>query len=227
MKNKIKVILTVLLVTLIVFGCKNGKSDSSAMEENFNKDASYALGMDFGSNIKQSLDMNGIYPNIDELLKGFRDSLTGKDTRYNPDEAIEIIETAFYGMAVQKETTFLAENSKKPGIRITPSGLQYEIINQTEGPKPSATDTVTVHYEGRLIDGTVFDSSYDREEPAEFPVDRVIPGWTEGIQLMSIGSRFIFYVPSELGYGPGGWGPIPPYAALIFTVELLDIKAGE
>jgi FKBP-type peptidyl-prolyl cis-trans isomerase FkpA len=227
MKNKINVILTLLLVALLCWSCKNGKSISSPAEENFDKDASYALGMDFGLNIKQSLDMNDIYPNIDELMKGFRDSLTGKDTRFNPDEAIDIIETAFYGMAIQRENTFLAENSKKPGINITPSGLQYEIIKQTEGPKPLATDIVTVHYEGRLIDGTVFDSSYDRREPTEFPVNEVIPGWTEGLQLMSIGSSFLFYIPSELGYGPSGYGPIPPYAALIFTVELLDINHGE
>lgn len=227
MKNKIKLILTLLLVALLCWGCKNGKSNSSSGEENFDKDASYALGMDFGSNIKQSLDMNGIYPNIDELMKGFRDSLTGGETRFAGDEAINLIETAFYGMAIQKETDFLAENSKKPGIIITPSGLQYEIIKQADGPKPSVTDIVTVHYEGRLIDGTVFDSSYDRREPTEFPLNVVISGWTEGIQLMSIGSSFIFYIPSELGYGPSGYGPIPPYAALIFTVELLDIKHGE
>jgi FKBP-type peptidyl-prolyl cis-trans isomerase len=222
MKNKYKIVLTVLLAALAIWGCKNGKSNSVA-EENFNKDASYALGMDFGSNIKQSLDMNGIYPNIDELLKGFRDSLTG-DMRFGSDEAIDLIETAFYEIAIQRENTFLAENSKKPGIKITPSGLQYEIITQTEGPKPAITDIVTVHYEGRLVDGSVFDSSYDRREPTEFPVNAVIPGWTEGLQLMSVGSNYIFYIPSELGYGPSGYGPIPPYAALIFMVELLDIN---
>jgi FKBP-type peptidyl-prolyl cis-trans isomerase FkpA len=182
--------------------------------------------MDFGSNIKGSLEMNGIYPNIDELMKGFKDSLTG-NTRFDSYEAIDLIEAAFYEIAVQREITFLAENSRKPGVRITPSGLQYEVLYQTEGPKPAITDIVTVNYEGRLIDGNVFDSSYDRGQPAEFPVDKVISGWTEGLQLMSIGSSYIFYVPSELGYGPGGYGPIPPYAALIFTVELLDIKHWE
>jgi FKBP-type peptidyl-prolyl cis-trans isomerase len=226
MIKKYTLVLTFLLVALIVWGCKNDKSDSSVAEENFDKDASYALGMDFGSNIKASLEMNGIYPNIDELMKGFKDSLTGANTRFDSNSAIDMIETAFYDIAIQKEVTFLAENSRKPGVRITPSGLQYEIINQTEGPKPSIDDIVTVHYEGRLIDGTVFDSSYDGY-PAEFPVGKVISGWTEGLQLMSIGSSFIFYVPSELGYGPSGYGPIPPYAALIFTVELLDIKHGE
>jgi FKBP-type peptidyl-prolyl cis-trans isomerase len=127
---------------------------------------------------------------------------------------------------MQREVTFLAENSRKPGVSITPSGLQYEIIHQTEGPKPSATDMVTVHYEGRLIDGSIFDSSYERGEPAEFFLNEVIPGWTEGLQLMSEGSFYILYVPSELGYGQRGYGPIPPYSALIFTVELIEIKRG-
>jgi FKBP-type peptidyl-prolyl cis-trans isomerase FkpA len=225
MKNKYKLFLTVLFIILTVWSCKNDKSVSSKTEENFNKDASYALGMDFGSSIKESLEMNGIFPNIDELLIGFKDSLTG-NSRFNGDEAIEIIENAFYEIAMKRENTFLAENSKKPGVKITSSGLQYEIINQTEGPRPTITDSVTVHYEGRLIDGTVFDSTYD-EGPAEFPIDVVIPGWTEGIQLMGVGSSYIFYIPSELAYGPSGWGRIPPYAALIFTVELLGIRHGE
>jgi len=124
---------------------------------------------------------------------------------------------------MQEGIEFLAENSKKPGIVITPSGLQYEVITEASGPKPDATDTVRVHYRGTLTDGTVFDSSYDRGNPIEFPLNGVIPGWTEGVQLMSVGSKYKFYIPQELGYGPGGAGPIPPYSVLIFEVELLDI----
>jgi FKBP-type peptidyl-prolyl cis-trans isomerase len=118
---------------------------------------------------------------------------------------------------------FLAENSKRPGINITPSGLQYEVIREGTGAKPNAEDEVRVHYEGKLIDGTVFDSSYENGEPIEFPLYRVIPGWSEGVQLMSIGSKYILYIPYGLGYGESGAGPIPPYSTLIFEVELLDI----
>jgi FKBP-type peptidyl-prolyl cis-trans isomerase len=186
--------------------------------------------MNLGTDIKQSLEMEGIFLNFDEFMKGFNESLSGANTRFTAEEAIEIIETAYNTLtegknaeAIQKETAFLAENSKKPGVVITPSGLQYEIITETQGPKPSTSSLVKVHYEGRFIDGTVFDSSYERGEPVEFPLDAVISGWTEGLQLMSAGSKYILYIPSELGYGPRGWGSIPGYSLLIFTVELLDI----
>jgi FKBP-type peptidyl-prolyl cis-trans isomerase FkpA len=106
----------------------------------------------------------------------------------------------------------------------TASGLQYEVIEEGDGAKPTTSDQVTVHYKGELTDGTVFDSSYDRGQPATFPVNRVIPGWTEGLQLMSVGSKFKFYIPADLGYGARGTGPIPPNAPLIFHVELLGIK---
>ena len=123
---------------------------------------------------------------------------------------------------------FLADNAKKAGVIVTASGLQYEVLRDAAGPKPLATDTVAVHYEGRLPDGTVFDSSYTRREPAIFPLNQVIPGWTEGVQLMSVGSKFRFAVPSELGYGAqGAGGVIPPNAALVFDVELLGIKPRE
>jgi FKBP-type peptidyl-prolyl cis-trans isomerase FkpA len=106
----------------------------------------------------------------------------------------------------------------------TASGLQYEVIEEGDGAKPATRDHVTVHYKGELTDGTVFDSSYDRGQPATFPVNQVIPGWTEGLQLMSVGSKFKFYIPADLGYGARGTGPIPPNAPLIFDVELLGIK---
>lgn len=120
---------------------------------------------------------------------------------------------------------FLAENAKRPEVKTTPSGLQYEVLNATLGLKPKATDTVRVHYEGTLIDGTVFDSSYKRGEPISFGLNQVIKGWTEGLQLMSIGSKYRLYIPYQLAYGEQGAGAsIPPYAALIFTVELLGIE---
>lgn len=120
---------------------------------------------------------------------------------------------------------FLAENAKRPEVKTTPSGLQYEVIEATLGQKPKATDTVRVHYEGKLVDGTVFDSSYQRGESISFGLNQVIKGWTEGLQLMSIGSKYRLYIPYQLGYGAqGAGGSIPPYAALIFTVELLGIE---
>ena len=120
---------------------------------------------------------------------------------------------------------FLAENAKRAGVKTTASGLQYEVLEATLGQKPKATDTVKVHYEGTLIDGTVFDSSYKRGEAISFPLSGVIKGWTEGLQLMSVGSKFKFFIPYQLAYGERGAGAsIPPYAALIFTVELLGIQ---
>ena len=127
--------------------------------------------------------------------------------------------------AKEEGEKFLAENQKREGVKVTASGLQYEVLEATLGQKPKATNTVKVHYEGTLIDGTVFDSSYKRGEPISFPLNGVIKGWTEGLQLMSIGSKYKFYIPYELGYGERGAGPsIPPFATLIFTVELLEIK---
>lgn len=120
---------------------------------------------------------------------------------------------------------FLAENAKREGVKTTESGLQYEVLEATIGQKPKATDTVRVHYEGTLIDGTVFDSSYKRGESISFPLNGVIKGWTEGLQLMAVGSKYKFFIPYQLAYGEHGAGAsIPPYAALIFTVELLGIE---
>jgi len=127
--------------------------------------------------------------------------------------------------AKEEGEAFLAANAKREGVKVTASGLQYEVLEATLGQKPKATDTVKVHYEGTLIDGTVFDSSYKRGEAIEFPLNGVIKGWTEGVQLMSVGSKYKFFIPYQLAYGErGAGGSIPPYAALIFTVELLGIK---
>jgi FKBP-type peptidyl-prolyl cis-trans isomerase len=222
MKKNI-IFLAIMIVTLVLWGCK-GKS-GSGLKENFDKDASYALGMNIGSN----LAADGIIPNLGQFLRGMKDMLSGGETRFTEDEAMQLIQTAYTTMiekrgseSMQKGIDFLVENGKKTGIITTSSGMQYEVITEGNGTKPSASDVVKVHYEGRLIDGTVFDSSYERA-PLEFPLDRVIAGWTEGLQLMSVGSKYKLYIPSELGYGAGGAGPIPPNSVLIFEVELLDI----
>jgi FKBP-type peptidyl-prolyl cis-trans isomerase FkpA/FKBP-type peptidyl-prolyl cis-trans isomerase FklB len=128
----------------------------------------------------------------------------------------------------QTDMAYLAENKGKPGVITTSSGLQYSVVREGKGPRPTAQDTVLVHYEGKLIDGTVFDSSYQRGEPAAFPLDQVIPGWTEGVQLMPVGSKYHFVVPPQLAYGAqGAGGVIPPGAVLEFDIELLAVRPAE
>ncbi len=126
--------------------------------------------------------------------------------------------------STDKGATYLAENAKKEGVKTTASGLQYKVLKEGDGASPKATDKVTVHYRGTLLNGTEFDSSYKRGEPATFPLNRVIPGWTEGVQLMKIGSKYQFVIPSKLAYGESGGGPIGPNETLIFEVELLKIN---
>jgi FKBP-type peptidyl-prolyl cis-trans isomerase len=224
-----------LIMTLAGFLCafsgcnKEGKTgkNSSSSEGSFSKDASYALGMNIGSNLKA----DNLYPDTEEFTRGINDVLYDSKPRFSIEEAYQIFSEAYNALAEEREMAkkqveneFLAENSKKPGIKITGSGLQYEVLHEGNGLKPATTDTVRVHYEGALTDGTVFDSSYARGEPVEFPLDGVIPGWTEGLQLMNEGSKYRLIIPSDLGYGPqGAGGLIPPYSALIFEVELLNI----
>jgi FKBP-type peptidyl-prolyl cis-trans isomerase len=182
--------------------------------------------MDVASSLKRS----GLKPDYGAFAQGLKDALEEEKTRFTEEEAGSKIQEAF--MAVmekqneslrQEEIDFLAENSKKAGVSVTSSGLQYEVITEGAGSKPGRDDTVRVNYEGTFTDGTVFDSSYSRGEPAEFPLTGVIPGWTEGIQLMSEGASYRFYIPSDLAYGPQGYSSIPPYSPLIFEVELISI----
>lgn len=140
-------------------------------------------------------------------------------------DSIKIYTDFIAEIEAKEGRTFLEENAKKDNIQVTESGLQYEVIEEGDGKSPVATDKVLAHYEGTLIDGTIFDSSYERGEPTEFPLNAVIAGWTEGLQLMKTGAKYKFYIPFELGYGARGSQPkIPPYAALVFTVELIEIK---
>ncbi len=190
---------------------------------------SYALGLSIGQNLKSSGVKNLQYQ---DFTQGLEDMLSLKPAKITMQEAQQLLQNYFAQLeqeisAAEKEKgkLFLDENAKRQNVHTTPSGLQYEIIESTLGRKPKATDTVKVHYEGTLIDNTVFDSSYKRGEPISFPLNQVIKGWTEGLQLMGIGSKYKFFIPYNLAYGERGAGQqIPPYATLIFTVELLDIE---
>ena len=190
---------------------------------------SYALGLSMGQNLMSS----GVESlNYQDLAAGIEDVLTKQQPKISYQEAQQVLNQFFQeleakvaGAAKAEGEKFLAENAKREGVKVTASGLQYEILEPSLGQKPKATDTVRVHYEGTLIDGTVFDSSYRRGESITFPLNGVIAGWTEGLQLMSIGSKYKFFIPYQLAYGERGAGQsIPPYAALIFTVELLGIE---
>jgi len=188
---------------------------------------SYALGMLLAGNIKSA----DIVINYEDFLAGMKDVLEGSGGKLTEAQAQAVVQAAVNAAAAKKADTnmargqaFLAANRSKPGVKVTASGLQYEVLSLGTGAMPLASDTVTVNYEGRLIDGTVFDSSYTRGEPASFRLDQVIPGWTEGVQLMPAGSKYRFYVPSELAYGArGAGGVIGPNEVLIFDVELISV----
>lgn len=175
-------------------------------------------------------DLDGISPDV--LAEAIADAFAGKEPKYTPEMANAIIQNYLQTVGEQKFAqnkeageAFLHANASKEGVHSTASGLQYEVITEGSGSKPGSTDTVSVHYHGTLIDGTVFDSSVMRGQPATFGVHQVIPGWTEALQLMNVGSKYRLYIPQELAYGahPHPGGPIKPYSALIFDVELLEI----
>jgi FKBP-type peptidyl-prolyl cis-trans isomerase FklB len=196
---------------------------------------SYALGIGIGH---QLANMGGQELNIDDFAQAVKDVLGGKELKIKSSEAQKIVQDFF---AQQEEKInkqrqeagkmhkeagekYLAENAKKDGIITLPSGLQYQVLQEGNGKKPSAKDSVKCHYEGFLIDGTVFDSSVQRGEPAVFGLQQVIAGWTEGLQLMQEGAKYRFFIPYRLAYGEGGAGSsIPPFAALIFDVELIEV----
>ena len=190
---------------------------------------SYAIGLSMGQNLMGSGVTSLEYA---DLAAGIKDVLEKNQPQISYQEAQQVLgkffselEQKIAGEAKAAGEAFLAENAKREGVKVTASGLQYEVLDATIGQKPKATDKVRVHYEGTLIDGTVFDSSYKRGESITFGLNQVIKGWTEGLQLMSIGSKYKLYLPYQLAYGERGAGAnIPPYAALIFTVELLGIE---
>ena len=189
---------------------------------------SYAWGLAMGSQLK-AMGVKEI--NSESFKDGVKVAFDGGTPEISTEEAQKLIndylqELEAKATAAAKEAgnKFLEENAKKEDVKVTASGLQYRVIKEGTGAQPTATDEVTVHYTGKLLDGTVFDSSVNRGEPATFPLNRVIPGWTEGVQLMKEGAKYEFYIPSDLAYGPNGVpNAIPPHATLIFEVELINI----
>ncbi|HEY2396707.1 MAG TPA: FKBP-type peptidyl-prolyl cis-trans isomerase [Rudaea sp.] len=211
--------------------------DTKALDAKFKNEKekySYMVGMDVARSlgqIKDEIDVTTVVQALQATLKGEKTTLTEPEAMAVRQEFMQKLQGK--AAAKQKEEAeknekegeaFLAKNKDKPGVKVTASGLQYEVIKQGTGPKPKATDVVKVDYTGTKIDGTKFDSSVDRGQPATFPLNQVVPGWTEGLQLMPVGSEYKFYVPSKLAYGERGPGPIGANATLIFSVKLIDIE---
>ncbi|MCX6558709.1 MAG: FKBP-type peptidyl-prolyl cis-trans isomerase [Candidatus Aminicenantes bacterium] len=237
-------ILTFILLLMLFAACGKAASESAAKPlkagdlDNQKKKVSYAIGLDIGKNFKErALDVD-----LEILIQGLRDA-QGSGQPLLSSEEIQKVMTQFQQdmMKVEqekrtgqaqinkaKEEAFLKENAQKPGVKVTASGLQYKVLSKGSGPLPKVTDTVKVHYRGTLLDGTEFDSSYKRNQPAVFPLNGVIKGWTEALQLMKVGSKWQIFLPSSLAYGEQGAGQvIPPNATLIFDVELLGIEKTE
>jgi len=219
-----------ILLAAVVF---SGSALAAELETEAQK-LSYIIGMDIGGSLKQQ----GAEIDLDSLFSAIRATYNGEQLAMTPEEAATIREEFIAKRRAQAEAErasmaatngaegdkFLLENRGKEGVMVTDSGLQYKVIEMGDGPKPSASDKVTVHYRGSLLNGTEFDSSYARNQPMTFQLDQVIPGWTEGVQLMPVGSKFMFYIPPNLAYGAGGSGPIGPNSTLVFEVELLGIE---
>lgn len=223
MKN-FKLNFLLLLLSLVFF---NQHSKAQTLEEAINK-ASYAIGLDIAKSLTES-GLNNL--NIQQISAALSDYFEGKPTQISVSETKKVINDFFalkkkleFQAVIEKGKQFLEENKNKEGVVELPSGLQYQVLIEGSGPKPTLTSKVTTHYHGTLIDGVVFDSSVQRNQPATFPVNGVIKGWTEALQLMSVGSKWKLFIPYDLAYGErGAGGSIGPYETLIFEVELLSI----
>jgi FKBP-type peptidyl-prolyl cis-trans isomerase FklB len=221
MKITSKVTLIVLLFNILTFS----KSQAQALKTSLDS-LSYAIGINVGDNLRnQKLNVNA-----DILAKAIKDAIANNKSVMTSEKSGAFIQNYFQAQAAKaggenkaKGDAFLAQNKTKAGVQTTASGLQYKIVTTGTGLKPASTDKVKVHYHGTLLDGTVFDSSVNRGEPATFGVTQVIQGWVEALQMMPVGSKWTLYIPSDLAYGPQGPPSIGPNQALIFDVELIEI----
>lgn len=221
------------LLALAIFGTACDKFKSGGSLSTDEQKTSYAIGQQIGQQVAQNFKSQNVKVDADVLGNSIADVIKGVKPRMTPEEMqatlMKMRETVMAKTQEQgkenkaKGTAFLEENKKKAGVKTTASGLQYEVVTEGKGKVPKATSQVKVHYKGTLIDGTEFDSSYRRNEPAQFPVNGVIKGWTEALQLMKVGSKYKLYIPSDLAYGESGRPGIPPNSVLLFEVELLAI----
>lgn len=219
-----------LVATLIVLGklgpasAQEGMPAGVAPAASDSATYSYAIGMEIGA----SFAGDNVALDVDSLVAGIKDGLAKAKPKYDEatiTKALQQLSQARAGAMVSQNQKFLEENKKAEGVVTLPSGLQYKVLKTGTGATPTADDVVSTHYRGQLIDGTVFDSSYERGEPAEFPVGGVIAGWTEALQKMKVGDKWQLVIPSNLAYGEAGaGGVIPPHATLVFEIELLDVK---
>lgn len=222
--------LAMLFCALSFMGCDKLTSKKPVTLDTDVKKASYAIGQQIGQSLKAQnlkVDTSVLAASIDDILAGKESRLSQQDMMAAIDKlrAQQTEQESAQGKEnLAKGEKFLAENKTKPNIKTTASGLQYEVLTEGTGATPTAANTVSVHYRGTLLDGTEFDSSYKRNQPAEFPLGNVIRGWTEGLQLMKVGGKNKFYIPASLAYGESGRPSIPANSTLIFEVELLSVK---
>jgi FKBP-type peptidyl-prolyl cis-trans isomerase len=222
-----------LFLVIAGMSCQQNGGVSDVKLETPADSAGYAIGILVGNNNKEQVNNapGGADISLEAMVAGFAKAAMGEETELTPEEADQIVREYFTAAGerqgqenLETGNAFLEENKERPEVKVTDSGLQYEVLQEGDGPTPEESDRVRVHYHGTLIDGTVFDSSVDRGEPAVFGVTQVIPGWTEALKMMSVGSKWKIYLPSNLAYGErGAGGDIGPNETLIFEVELLEI----
>lgn len=241
-----KTLIATAVASLMLAGCSDSAEEKqkTVSLDSEDKKIGYSMGMTFANRMKNDLPEI----EVDAFVQGIVDGLEDNESQMTEEEIQETLQAFQQKMMEEQQQAqqeqqgqqsgqakenleqaeeFLAENAERDEVTVTESGLQYEVLEEGDGASPDATDTVTVHYTGTLIDGTTFDSSRERGEPVSFPLQNVIAGWTEGLQLMKEGGRFKLYLPPEMAYGPGGQGSIGPNEALIFDVELISVDGEE